>query len=88
MKHAFFQPCAQDELIAIIHFTLKVPMTLSNKKMQDIQFYRESGTTADDIDMKNGRRRMNDLDELEQEERERQAKKRLSQKFFNFAKLI
>lgn len=31
---------------------------------------------------------MNDLDELEQEERERQNKKRLSQKFFNFAKLI
>jgi nucleosome binding factor SPN SPT16 subunit len=31
---------------------------------------------------------MNDLDELEQEERERHAKKRLSQKFFNFAKLI
>jgi nucleosome binding factor SPN SPT16 subunit len=38
--------------------------------------------------MKGGRRRMNDLDELELEEKERQAKKRLSQKFFNFAKLI
>ena len=31
---------------------------------------------------------MNDLDELELEEKERQAKKRLSQKFFSFAKLI
>jgi len=31
---------------------------------------------------------MNDLDELELEERERQAKKKLSQKFFNFAKLV
>ena len=31
---------------------------------------------------------MNDLDELEMEEKERQAKKRLSQKFFNFAKMI
>ena len=38
--------------------------------------------------MKGGRRRMNDLDELELEERERQAKKKLSQKFFNFAKLV
>ena len=78
MKHAFFQPCAQDELIAIIHFTLKVPIMMSNKKVQDIQFFKESGSAADDIDMKGGRRRMNDLDELELEERERQAKKRLS----------
>ena len=31
---------------------------------------------------------MNDLDELELEERERQAKKKLSKKFFNFAKLV
>lgn len=75
-------------MIAIIHFNLKVPLTISNKKLPDIQFYKESGITADDIDMKGGRRRMNDLDELELEEKERQAKKRLSQKFFNFAKMI
>lgn len=31
---------------------------------------------------------MNDLDELEQEERERQAKKKLSDKFHRFAKLM
>ena len=31
---------------------------------------------------------MNDLDELELEERERQGKKKLTQKFFNFAKII
>ena len=88
IKHAFFQPCQQDELISIIHFRFKVPMTINNKKFQDIQFFKESGIAADDIDMKGGRRRMNDLDELELEDRERQAKKKLSQKFFNFAKLI
>jgi nucleosome binding factor SPN SPT16 subunit len=38
--------------------------------------------------MRGARRRMNDLDELEMEERERQAKKKLTQKFFSFAKLI
>lgn len=26
IKHAFFQPCAEDELIVIIHFHLKVPI--------------------------------------------------------------
>lgn len=88
MKHAFFQPCAQDELIAIVHFTLKAPLTLSNKKVTEVQFFKESGIAADDIDGKGGRRRMNDLDELELEERERVAKKKLSQKFVNFAKLV
>jgi len=53
-------------------------MTINNKKFQDIQFFKESGIAADDIDMKGGRRRMNDLDELELEDRERQAKKKLS----------
>ena len=86
IKHAFFQPCAQDELIAIIHFSLKTPITLSNKKVFEVQFFKESGIAADDIDMKKGSRRMTDLDELEMEERERVAKKKLSQKFFSYAK--
>lgn len=87
MKHAFFQPCASDELVAIIHFTLKQPITMSNKKIYDVQFFKESGVIADDIDMRGGRR-MNDLDELELEERERQAKKKLTSKFHHFAELI
>jgi nucleosome binding factor SPN SPT16 subunit len=87
MKHAFFQPCASDELIAIVHFTLKQPITMSNKKITDVQFFKESGIIADDIDMRGGRR-MNDLDELELEERERQAKKKLTSKFHHFAELI
>jgi hypothetical protein len=46
-------------------------MTIGNKKFSDLQFYKESGIAADDIDMRGARRRMNDLDELEQEEKER-----------------
>ena len=88
VKHAFFQPCASDELVAIIHFTLKHPMTFSNKKIFDIQFFKESGITADDIDMRGARRRLNDLDELELEQRERQAKQKLSDRFYKFARLI
>lgn len=88
VKHAFFQPCAQDELVAIIHFTLKTPLTLSNKKVDEVQFFKESGVAADDIDMRGGRRRMNDLDELELEERERQAKRKLSDRFAQFSKIV
>jgi len=58
---------------------------LTTKKVTDVQFFKESGVAADDIDMKGGRRRMNDLDELELEEREREAKRKLSKKFYNFA---
>jgi len=61
---------------------LKAPIILSNKKVTEVQFFKESGITADDIDMKGGRRRMNDYDELELEEKERQAKRRLSHKFY------
>lgn len=56
--------------------------------MYDVQFFKESGVAADDIDMRGARRRMNDLDELEQEDRERQAKVKLSDKFFKFARLL
>lgn len=36
IKHAFFQPCLQDELVAIIHFNLKVPLNIANKKLPDV----------------------------------------------------
>jgi len=36
VKHAFFQPCAEDELIVIIHFNLKVPVLVGTKKVQDV----------------------------------------------------
>jgi nucleosome binding factor SPN SPT16 subunit len=62
-----FHSLSTDELVAIIHLTLKFPITLSNKKLVDIQFFKESGVTADDIDMRGARRRLNDLDELELE---------------------
>lgn len=70
--------------MTILHFTLKQNIIISNKKVQDIQFFKESGIVADDIDMRGGRR-TDDLDELEQEERERKAKKKLSTKFHHFA---
>jgi nucleosome binding factor SPN SPT16 subunit len=36
-----------------------------------VQFYKESGNLSDDIDLKTARKKMNDMDEIEQEERER-----------------
>ena len=88
VKHTFFQPCASDELIVLLHFNLITPIMLGNKKVSDVQFYKESGVAAEDINFTGGRSKFNDMDELEQEEAERQARSRLNTKFLNFAKLI
>ncbi len=88
LKHAFFQPCGDDELIVIIHFNMKSPIMIGSKKVQDVQFFKEAGNAADDLDMKSSRKRMNDMDELEQEERERQQKIKLNNRFANFVKMI
>ena len=65
IKHAFFQPCAEDELIIIIHFNLKTPIMVGTKKVTDVQFFKETGNVSDDIDGRGARKRLNDMDELE-----------------------
>ena len=65
VKHCFFQPCASDELIVLLHFNLKTPILLGNKKVSDVQFYKESGVAAEDINLTGGRQKYNDMDELE-----------------------
>lgn len=88
VKHAFFQACGDDELIVIIHFHLHTPIMVGTKKVQDVQFFKESGVAADDLDNKASRKRMTDMDELEQEERERQQRIKLNNRFANFVRLI
>ena len=75
-------------MIVIIHFHLKTPILVGQKKVQDVQFFRETGVAADEIDVKAARKRLNDMDELEQEERERQMKIKLNNRFANFVKTI
>lgn len=38
---------------------------VGNKKVSDVQFFKEAGVAADDLDMKSARKRLNDMDELE-----------------------
>jgi nucleosome binding factor SPN SPT16 subunit len=72
----------------LLHFTLESPILLGTKKVSDVQFYKESGVAAEDINLTGGRSKYNDMDELEQEELERTARKRLNTKFINYSKLI
>lgn len=50
VKHAFFQPCPEDELIVIIHFNLKTPIMVGTKQVSDVQFFKEAQNAADDLD--------------------------------------
>lgn len=60
---------------------------MGNKRSKDVQFYTEAGTQYDDLDQR-CKKRMNDLDELELEQREINLKKRLNQKFLAFVQQI
>lgn len=61
---------------------------MGTKKFTDVQFFKEAGNISDDLENKAGRKRLTDMDELEQEERERQLKVKLNNKFSSFVKLI
>ena len=80
IKHIFFQPC-ENELIVLIHFHLFNPILVGRKKTNDVQFYREAGSQADDLDM---RRRGNDFEEYEIEIRERQIREKINDEFSKF----
>eukprot|EP00347_Sterkiella_histriomuscorum_P012768 403367296 len=88
IKHAFYQPCKKD-LIVLLHFRLRVPIIVGNKKVVDIQFYTEICALVDDLDSRGAaRRRMNEQDEHEQEIRENQNRLRLNDKYHKFCQNV
>ena len=84
IKHAFLQTC-ENELSALIHFHLKNPILVGKKKVEDIQFYREIGSQADDINMKG---RGHDYDEYEMEMKEQKRIDSMNREFINFSKNV
>ena len=84
IKHAFLQP-GENELIVVLHFHLKNPILVGKKKTFDVQFYREAGSQADDLDL---RRRGNDYEEYEIELKERMMKEKINDEFTRFTKQV
>ena len=84
IKHAVFQPC-ENELIAIVHFRLHNPILIQKKKTYDVQFYRETGIQADDLDNK---RRGNEYEEYQFELKEIENKNRINNEVKRFAQQI
>lgn len=84
IKHAFLQTC-ETELIVLIHFNLKNPILVGKKKVYDIQFYREIGSQADDLNIKG---RGNDYDEYEMELKEQRKIEHMNNEFIRFSRSV
>jgi len=85
VKLALFQ-AAEKEIIVVLHFHLVHPIMIGKKKTKDVQFYVEIMESSYSLDA--ARRSGYDPDELEEEQRERQLRKRMNAEFQNFAKKI
>jgi len=85
IKYAIFQPC-ENEIMVLVHFHLKNPIMIGKKKHLDVQFFTEVVDASQLVD--NGRRSMYDPDEVDDEQRERQLRKRLNQAFKDFCKKV
>ena len=85
IKYAIFQPC-ENEIMVLIHFHLKNPIMVGKKRQKDIQFFTEVVDASQTVDT--GRRSMYDPDEMDDEQRERQLRKKLNAAFRDFGKKV
>lgn len=85
VRHAVFQPC-KNEHIVLIHFHLKNPIMVGKKSRKDIQFYAELIETSNLLD--NKQRALGDADEIEEERREREMRRRMNDLFKKFASRV
>ncbi|CAK9185979.1 unnamed protein product [Ilex paraguariensis] len=85
VKHAFFQP-AEKEMITLLHFHLHNHIMVGNKKTKDVQFYVEVMDVVQTIG--GGKRSAYDPDEIEEEQRERDRKNKISMDFQNFVNRV
>jgi nucleosome binding factor SPN SPT16 subunit len=81
IKHAIYQPCDKSTMV-LIHFHLKDGIMVGKKKQQDIQFFTEAVEAS--LNLENNRRYGFDPDEIEEEQREREMKRRLNLAFKEF----
>lgn len=86
IKHAIFQPCESTTQMVLFHAHLLNPILVGKKSHKDIQFYTEIGESSLNLD--NNRRSNYDPDELEEEQRERELRKRLNLAFKEFCSKV
>eukprot|EP00605_Chrysophyceae_sp_TOSAG23-4_P002193 GSChrysophyteH1.ASY1.ANO1.2423.1 assembled CDS len=82
IKHAIYQPCDVKTSMVVIHFHLKDFIMIGKKKHQDVTFYTEVIDTSVSLDA--SKRSSYDPDELDEEQREREMRRRLNLAFKDF----
>jgi nucleosome binding factor SPN SPT16 subunit len=82
IKHAIYQPCDKTTIV-LLHFHLKDFIMIGKKKQKDVQFYTEVIDASLNLD--NARRYSHDVDELDEEQRDREMRKRLNLAFKEFS---
>ena len=85
IKYAIYQPC-ENEIMVLVHFHLKNEIMIGKKKHKDVQFFTEVIEASQAVD--NSRRSMYDPDEMDDEQRERQLRKKLNEAFKEFCKKV
>ena len=81
IKHVIFQPCDKTTMV-LVHFHLKDHIIIGKKKQKDVQFYTE--VIESSLNLEGARRSSYDPDELDDEQREREMRKRLNLAFKEF----
>eukprot|EP00981_Chlorochromonas_danica_P000694 scaffold147_cov164-Ochromonas_danica.AAC.11 len=81
IKHTVFQPCDRSTLV-LVHFHLKDFILVNKKKQKDIQFFTEVIEAS--LNLEGSRRSAYDPDEIDDEQREREMKRRLNMAFKDF----
>jgi nucleosome binding factor SPN SPT16 subunit len=81
IKHAVYQPCEKSTMV-LVHFHLKDGILVGKKKQQDVQFFTEAVEAS--LNLETNRRYGFDPDEIEEEQREREMKRRLNLAFKEF----
>jgi len=85
IKHAIFQPC-ESEIMVLIHFHLKNPIMIGKKKQRNLQVFTEVIDASQAVDA--GRRNMYDPEEMDDEQRERQLRRKLNDAFKEFCRKV
>jgi len=85
IEHAIFQPC-ESEIMVLIHFYLKNPIMIGKKKQRNLQVFTEVIDASQAVDA--GRRNMYDPEEMDDEQRERQLRKKLNEAFKDFCRKV
>ena len=85
VKHAIYQPCDKTTMV-LIHFHLKDPIMIGKKKQKDVQFYTEVIEASENLE--SSRRSAYDPDELDDEQRSKETRKRLNTAFKEFCQKV